>query len=160
MNSNYFDDELNGMAQSVGAYTFSQAPFRGVHGFSFTYKQLYNFAELVRQKGREDELKEIDDMYDWFQVAREKPNADEIVQTDIDDLFEMDQMIMKVWNITDDIDLLCEVILEKNPTQAEITTSLTGIRNMYQLRFDRLHNHYSKCFQNACELRKLVKGIE
>ena len=60
------------------------------------------------------------------------------------DRFDLEQSIMKCWNITDDIDMLCESILENEMSQDDISNVLFGLKALYDVKFDRLFRQFEE----------------
>lgn len=55
-------------------------------------------------------------------------------------LYELEDKIMKCWNITEELDLLAET-MEGNDRQMNI---IIGLRELYNLKFEKLFNTYEK----------------
>ena len=60
------------------------------------------------------------------------------------DRFDLEQGIMKCWNITDDIDMLYESILENEMSQDDISNVLFGLKALYDIKFDRLFRQFEE----------------
>ena len=58
------------------------------------------------------------------------------------DRFDLEQDIMKCWNITDDIDLLYRNVLEKDLTTDDIANALLGMKTIYDMKFDEMFHHF------------------
>ena len=54
------------------------------------------------------------------------------------DRFDFEQQIMSCWNVTSDLKDLNEALLESDLTKDQISNILTGIEQLYQIRFDKL----------------------
>jgi hypothetical protein len=65
------------------------------------------------------------------------------------DRFDLEQDIMKCWNITDDIDLLNFNVLEKDMTKDEISNFLLGLKTIYQCKFENLFDNFSELVKNG-----------
>jgi hypothetical protein len=52
--------------------------------------------------------------------------------------FSLEQEILECWNVTKDIDLLLESVMEKDLTKDQICNILLGMKELYDLRFDKL----------------------
>lgn len=60
--------------------------------------------------------------------------------------FDLEQQILNCWNVTDDLDVVMENVLEnENFSRDDIHNVLLGIRGLYQLKFE-------KCFETFEEL--------
>ena len=54
------------------------------------------------------------------------------------DRFDLEQSILKCWNITEDIQVIVDEF--KSMTEEEVLNSLNGVKNLYELKFSRLWN--------------------
>jgi hypothetical protein len=63
------------------------------------------------------------------------------------DRFDLEQDIMKCWNVTDDIDLLYRGVLERDMTSDEVANALLGIKTLYAMRFDELFRTFERLIQ-------------
>ena len=54
------------------------------------------------------------------------------------DRFDLEQHIMKCWNVTEDIDLLNYNVLEKDMSRDEISNFLLGLKTIYNAKFEDL----------------------
>ena len=64
------------------------------------------------------------------------------------DRFDLEQDIMKCWNVTDDIDLLYRGVLERDMTSDEVANALLGIKTLYAMRFDELFRTFERLIQS------------
>lgn len=60
------------------------------------------------------------------------------------DRFDLEQGIMKCWNITDDIDMLCESVLESEMSKDDISNVLIGLKALYDIKFDKLFRQFEE----------------
>lgn len=51
--------------------------------------------------------------------------------------FDLEQQILKAWNITDDIQLLYEKVMDDEMSKDDIANALLGILNVSNLRFEK-----------------------
>jgi len=65
--------------------------------------------------------------------------------------FDLEQDIMKAWNVVDDIRLLNEMLMDgPTPmTEDQIANILIGMEHIYELRFNKLFNTFEKCIKNG-----------
>jgi uncharacterized protein YeeX (DUF496 family) len=54
------------------------------------------------------------------------------------DRFDLEQQIMACWNVTSDIDTLSEGVLESDMTTDQIANILLGMKQLYELKFDKM----------------------
>jgi len=64
------------------------------------------------------------------------------------DRFDLEQQIMACWNITSDIDTLCEGVLESDMTTDQIANILLGMKQLYELKFDKMFRTFEELIQN------------
>lgn len=65
------------------------------------------------------------------------------------DRFDLEQQIMACWNVTSDIDTLCEGVLESDMTTDQIANILLGMKQLYELKFDKLFNTFQQLIQDG-----------
>lgn len=66
------------------------------------------------------------------------------------DRFDFEQQIMKCWNITEEIELLNENVLERDlMTKDEISNYLLGLKTIYDLKFDKLFEQFSQLVKDG-----------
>ena len=58
------------------------------------------------------------------------------------DRFDFEQQIMACWNVTSDLKDLNEALLESDLTKDQISNILTGIEQLYQIRFNKLFRQF------------------
>lgn len=58
------------------------------------------------------------------------------------DRFDMEQNIMQCWGVTSDLDDLFEGVMEHGLSQDQIANALMGMKELYQIRFDRLFRNF------------------
>jgi hypothetical protein len=54
------------------------------------------------------------------------------------DRFDLEQQILACWNVTSDIDTLCEGVIESDMTTDQIANILLGMKQLYELKFDKM----------------------
>ena len=72
------------------------------------------------------------------------------------DIFDLEQSIMKCWNVVDDIDLIYKNVMEKEQpfTQDELANLLLGMKQMYHLKFEECFNQFEEMCREYHQLRK------
>ena len=60
------------------------------------------------------------------------------------DRFDFEQQIMNCWNVTTDLKDLNEAVLESDLTKDQISNTLMGIEQLYQIRFDKLFRQFEQ----------------
>ena len=59
--------------------------------------------------------------------------------------FDLEQEMLACWNVTDDIKLINERILEKGPfTVDELSNILGGLQTIYNLKFEKLFSTFEE----------------
>ncbi len=59
------------------------------------------------------------------------------------DRFDLEQNIMQCWNVTDDIQLYLDMY--DNMDEDQRMNYLIGLKQMYQMKFERLWNNFESC---------------
>jgi hypothetical protein len=65
------------------------------------------------------------------------------------DRFDLEQHIMKCWNVTEDIDLLNYNVLEKDMSKDEISNFLLGLKTIYQCKFEDLFDAFGELIKDG-----------
>ena len=60
------------------------------------------------------------------------------------DRFDLEQDIMKCWNITEDIDLLYRNVMDKDLSTDDIANALLGMKTLYEMKFNEMFDHFEK----------------
>lgn len=70
------------------------------------------------------------------------------------DRFDLEQDIMNCWNVTSDIELLYENVMERSPemTTDEIANALLGLQTLYEMKFEKMFRH----FESLVHERKII----
>ena len=65
--------------------------------------------------------------------------------------FDLEQDIMKAWNVVDDIRLLTEGMFDGTQpmTEDQISNILIGMEHIYELRFNKLFSTFEKCVKSG-----------
>ena len=66
--------------------------------------------------------------------------------------FDLEQSIMKCWNVTDDVDLVYRAIMDEDMSTDSVANILLGIKTIYDLRFNELFAQ----FENMIEEGKIL----
>ena len=59
------------------------------------------------------------------------------------DRFDLEQNIMKCWQITEDITLLHKGVLEKDMSTDDISNYLLGLETIYEHKFQELFDNFT-----------------
>lgn len=62
-------------------------------------------------------------------------------------IFDLEQEIMKAWDIIEDIQLLNENVMETGMSTDEIANALVGLKSIYNMRFQKVFN----IFEDLCK---------
>lgn len=58
--------------------------------------------------------------------------------------FDLEQEIMKCWNVTDDLESMISMRNEGTISDSEFVDVVTGIKVLYEHKFNKLFNIYSQ----------------
>lgn len=62
---------------------------------------------------------------------------------DATDRFDLEQNILKCWNVTEDIDLLYENVMENDDmSKDDIANTLLGMKQLYEMKFNKLWDNF------------------
>jgi len=65
------------------------------------------------------------------------------------DRFDLEQHIMKCWNVTEDIQLLNKNVLEKDISVDDISNYLLGLKTIYDAKFEELFDNFSELIKDG-----------
>jgi hypothetical protein len=65
------------------------------------------------------------------------------------DRFDLEQNIMRCWNVTEEIELLNKNVLEKDMSRDDISNFLLGLQTIYNAKFEELFDNFSELIQNG-----------
>jgi hypothetical protein len=65
------------------------------------------------------------------------------------DRFDLEQNIMRCWNITEEIELLNKNVLEKEMSRDDISNFLLGLKTIYNAKFEELFDNFSELIKNG-----------
>jgi regulator of replication initiation timing len=74
----------------------------------------------------------------------------------MNDRFDFEQQIQKCWMITDDIADIAEGILEQDLDKDQIVNALTGMGQIYELRFNKLWDQFESVFMALVRENKML----
>ena len=75
--------------------------------------------------------------------------------------FDLEQSIMECWNITGEIALLHEAVLEHPEWTSDKTSNvLVGLEELYELKFDKCFRNFEAFLKDYYELRNKLEAIE
>ena len=66
--------------------------------------------------------------------------------------FDLEQLILKNWEVVTEIKHLRELISDGNPTQDQIENYLLGLETIYEVKFNKLWD----CFEELCQHQKII----
>ena len=72
------------------------------------------------------------------------------------DRFDFEQQIQKCWMVTDDISDVAEGILEHNLDKDQIVNALTGIVQLYELKFNKLWDLFEHPIMDIVRENKML----
>ena len=68
------------------------------------------------------------------------------------DRFDLEQLILKNWEVVTEIKHLRELISDGKPTQDQVENNLLGLETIYEVKFNKLWD----CFEELCQHQKIV----
>jgi hypothetical protein len=68
--------------------------------------------------------------------------------------FDLEQAIIRLWGMDEDINLLYENVMEKNPTNDDIANTLLGLKSLMQLRGEKCFELFETFIREHYELKK------
>jgi hypothetical protein len=68
------------------------------------------------------------------------------------DRFDLEQLILKNWEVVTEIKHLRELISDGKPTQDQVENYLLGLETIYEVKFNKLWD----CFEELCQHQKIV----
>ena len=73
------------------------------------------------------------------------------------DRFDFEQQIQKCWLVTDDIYDLSEAILERDLSHDQITSTLLGLREIGEIRFNKLWELFEDVHMSLVREHKMLE---
>jgi hypothetical protein len=73
------------------------------------------------------------------------------------DRFDFEQQIQKCWLITEDIAEVAEGILERDLDKDQIVNALTGIQQLYELKFNKLWDLFEDVMMAEVRKNKMLE---
>jgi hypothetical protein len=68
--------------------------------------------------------------------------------------FDLEQAIIRLWSMDEDIELLYENVIEKNPTNDEIANTLLGLKSLMHMRGEKCFELFESFIREHYELKK------
>jgi hypothetical protein len=75
-------------------------------------------------------------------------------------IFDLEQGIMKCWNVVDDLDLLYSRCMEKPLDQDEMANILLGMKQLYHLKFEDCFDHFENFTKEHWQMRNELKTVK
>lgn len=73
------------------------------------------------------------------------------------DRFDFEQQLQKCWLVTDDIYDLSEAILERDLSHDQITNVLFGLKEINEIRFNKLWELFEDVFMNLVREHRMLE---
>jgi hypothetical protein len=79
-----------------------------------------------------------------------------------DKIFDLEQSIMKCWNVVDDVDLLFKQTMDRPVplTTDEYANILLGMKELYQLKFEECFSEFEDVCKNYWKYKKFFEKME
>jgi hypothetical protein len=68
--------------------------------------------------------------------------------------FDLEQQIMNCWNVCEDLETVCEGVLEREINQDQISNVLLGMKELYQLKFEKLWENFEALCHEQVQVKK------
>jgi hypothetical protein len=68
--------------------------------------------------------------------------------------FDLEQAIIRLWSMDEDIGLLYENVMEKNPPTDDIANALLGLKSLMQMRGEKCFELFESFIREYYELKK------
>ena len=68
------------------------------------------------------------------------------------DRFDLEQLILKNWEVVTEIKHLRELISDGKPSQDQLENYLLGLETIYEVKFNKLWD----CFEELCQNQKII----
>ena len=78
------------------------------------------------------------------------------------DIFDLEQSIMKCWNVVDDLDLLFKQTMDRPVplTPDEYANILLGMKELYQLKFEECFSQFEAICRDYHKYRKVYEAVQ
>ena len=73
------------------------------------------------------------------------------------DRFDFEQQIQKCWIVTDDLGEVAESILDRDLTPDQTVNALTGLQQMYELKFNKLWDLFEEVHMKLVRDEKMAR---
>jgi Na+/phosphate symporter len=80
--------------------------------------------------------------------------------TDIPKLMDLEQEIMKAWNIVDDLEDIAKCILDNRYDLEKVANIMIGLSALYQGKFERLHDMYEDGMKEFFAIRNELEEMK
>ena len=65
------------------------------------------------------------------------------------DRFDLEQNMLDIWKITDDLDLVCEYVLNNEKLDRDnIANALIGLKVIYNMKFEKMWSNFENLVRN------------
>ena len=73
----------------------------------------------------------------------------------INEMYDLEQRIMKCWELVDDVNLLYEQVMENDlhKDQDKLANALLGLCTIYGMKFERAFNTYEEALKKINSIR-------
>ena len=72
--------------------------------------------------------------------------------------FQLEQEILDCWTITKNIDTVLEGVLEYDLTPDQIANALLGLKELYEIKFDKAFRTFESVHGDLCRITKDLKN--
>lgn len=72
----------------------------------------------------------------------------------VNNSFELEQQILDCWTITSQLDTILEGILEHDLTRDQIANAVLGLKEIYEIKFDKAFRTFESVHGDICRITK------
>jgi hypothetical protein len=76
----------------------------------------------------------------------------------VNNSFELEQQILDCWTITSQLDTILEGILEHDLTRDQIANAVLGLKEIYEIKFDKAFRTFESVHGDICRITKQTTG--
>ena len=76
----------------------------------------------------------------------------------MNDRFYFEQTLLECWRVTDDLSAVSEDVIENEPSLDKINSTLTGLVNLYEIKFGNLWNLFENVMIDLVKKNKMLEA--
>jgi hypothetical protein len=75
----------------------------------------------------------------------------------MNDRFDFEQTLLECWRVTDDLNSVSKDVIENEPSLDKINNTLTGLVNLYEIKFNNLWNIFENVMVELSQRNKMLE---